>query len=119
MVIQEIESQFVRDSLLGVDENGEVYARCKNFTIIDFYGRTCTPCKVMLKVLEEFQIEMEDITFYKLDIQQDPELAVDLRVITLPTLLLLEEGKTPQSLVGLISKQQLRDELASFRREDE
>jgi thiol-disulfide isomerase/thioredoxin len=76
--------------------------------IIDFYDDTCMPCKaiepVMLSVSEKYK---DQITFYKVDIKAEEQLAKELGVIYMPTLVLCAVDDKPIVLQGAATEKDL------------
>lgn len=74
-----------------------------NKTVVDFYSNNCGPCRKMIPVLEELEKEFTDVKFYKVNAVENPELAKKLKVCGLPTIIILDNGKTTR-FVGLTPK---------------
>ncbi|PRW63472.1 thioredoxin [Actinopolyspora mortivallis] len=83
--------------------------------LVDFWATWCGPCKMVAPVLEEIASEHEDkITVAKLDIDQNPGVARDYQVMSVPTLLLFSQGEPVKQIVGAKPKAQLLEELADY-----
>jgi len=57
--------------------------------LLDFWAAWCGPCQRITPILEELSAERTDVKFCKIDVDQDPQLAVSYGVATIPTLILL------------------------------
>lgn len=70
--------------------------------LIDFWASWCGPCRMMAPHFEAAAEVMKEhgVTFYKLDTEAHPELAQAFRVMSLPTVLLIHEGKVQDVLIG-------------------
>ena len=77
--------------------------------VIDFFATWCGPCKVLSPVVEQASEEFSDVAFYKVDIDEEMELAQKYQVMSVPTLLLLKEGEIVNKSVGSIPIERLRD----------
>lgn len=72
--------------------------------ILRFTASWCQPCKMLSKNLEELKT---DIPIEVVDIDVNPEMAVENRVRSVPTLLMMEDGVEKKRLVGLVDKNNL------------
>jgi len=75
--------------------------------LLDFWAAWCGPCQRITPILEELSAERTDVKFCKIDVDQDPQLAVSYGVATIPTLILLKDGKELSRSVGLRSREQI------------
>lgn len=78
--------------------------------LVDFFSPTCGPCRMQTPVLEELAAERQDLKIVKLDVSENPELAVHHQIAAVPTLMLVNNGQVVDSLRGL----QNRDRLLYF-----
>ncbi len=74
---------------------------------IDFFATWCGPCKMLSPIVEQAAAEVTDVKICKVDVDQEPELAAAFRVSTIPTLVLMKEGKLVDQRVGAMSKKAL------------
>ena len=80
--------------------------------IIDFYTSWCKPCKTIAPLLEEVSIDYAElITVYKINVDEEPELANAFGIRSLPTLIFCPINDTPSIILGSISKQQLIEQI--------
>ena len=82
----------------------------KDLTIIDFYADWCGPCKMLSQVLKQF----EDIDIIKVNVDENEELAKKYKVMSIPYLLIVKDGKIIKELIGFRSKDDLEEELKSL-----
>lgn len=75
--------------------------------VVDCFANWCGPCKMLSPIIEELASELTNVKFYKLDVDQEEELAYEYRIMSIPTLLIFEDGKLTQTLVGFKSKEEL------------
>ena len=81
--------------------------------VVDFWATWCGPCKMVAPVLEEIAAEHGDkLTVAKLDIDQNPATARDYQVMSIPTLLVFQDGKPIKQIVGAKPKSVLLDDLS-------
>jgi thioredoxin 1 len=83
--------------------------------LVDFWAEWCGPCKMIAPVLEEIAKEQDGkIVIGKLNVDDNPNTARRFEVMSIPTLMVFQNGSLEKRLVGARSKGQLLDELAAF-----
>ena len=75
--------------------------------LVDCFATWCGPCQMLSPVIEELANEVKEYNLYKLDVDQNPDVASNYGVMSIPTLLIFEDGKLRSSSVGLKSKDEL------------
>jgi len=76
--------------------------------LVDFYASWCGPCKMIAPILEELAVQYGDkIYIYKIDTEQEQELAALFNIRSIPTLLFIPMNDSPQITQGAMSKAQL------------
>lgn len=79
-------------------------------SIIDFYADWCGPCKMLAPVLEEISKEYEGkINVYKVNTEQEPELAAAFGIASIPTLLFIPLTGDPRMAQGALPKEILKN----------
>ena len=80
--------------------------------LIDFYADWCMPCKMLSPILEELANEVKDVKICKVNVDQEPLLAQQFQVMSIPTLVVMKDGKIVKKTMGLRKKQDLVEMLA-------
>ena len=83
--------------------------------LVDFWAEWCGPCKAIAPVLKELSTELVGkLTIAKLDVDAHGDIAQRFNVMSIPTLLIFNNGEVQKRLVGAKGKSQLLQELAEF-----
>ena len=83
--------------------------------VVDFWAEWCGPCKTITPILTELADELGDqVTIAKVNVDDNPDLAMRYNVMSIPTLLVFSGGEVHKRLVGAKGKAQLLQELDEF-----
>ncbi len=84
-------------------------------TLVDFWAEWCGPCKMMNGPLDEIAGANKDkLTVAKLNVDENQSTAMSHEVMSIPTMIIFQDGVEKKRLVGARSKAQLESELAEF-----
>lgn len=76
--------------------------------LVDFWAEWCGPCRALTPILEEVaETYGEEITFAKVNIDENPDAPAKYGVMSIPTLILFKNGQVDAVKMGLLSKSQL------------
>lgn len=75
--------------------------------LIDFWASWCGPCRMMSPVIDTIAEEVKGIKVGKINVDEEPDLAVRYRVMSIPTILIFKNGKIEQSFVGARDKHEI------------
>jgi len=79
--------------------------------LLDFFATWCGPCKMLAPILDEIAEEREDIKVCKVDVDQEPELAAQYQVVSIPTLFVMEKGQVVNQSLGAKPKAKILEML--------
>lgn len=80
--------------------------------IVDFWAQWCRPCLMLAPVLEELESDMAGkVKIVKVNVDEEGYLANQFRISSIPTVLLFEEGKLKNQVIGLMRKEDLKKRL--------
>ena len=75
--------------------------------LVDFWAPWCGPCRMVVPIVEEIAQEREDILVCKVNVDQEGELAQRFGIMSIPTLMVFENGQVKAKAVGGRSKDQI------------
>ena len=82
----------------------EIVVNADRKVLLDFWAPWCGPCRMVLPIVEEIAGEREDIVVGKVNVDEQPELAERYGVMTIPTLIVFENGEEQERSVGAKNK---------------
>ena len=77
--------------------------------LVDFWAPWCGPCRMLSPTVDQIAEEREDIQVGKINVDEQPELAKEFRVMTIPTLMVFRGGKVTAQSSGVRPKAQILD----------
>ena len=96
------------------DQFDEQVLKSSEPVLVDFWAEWCGPCKMIAPILSEIATENPGIKIAKLNVDENPDIAMRFNVMSIPTLLVFNQGEVQKRLVGAKGKGQLLQELSEF-----
>ena len=84
--------------------NFEQVRNNEGISLLDFYADWCGPCRMVLPLVEEIAEEREDLLVGKINVNDNPELAREFGVLSIPTLIVMKNGEIINRASGARSK---------------
>jgi thioredoxin 1 len=78
-------------------------------SLVDFYADWCGPCRMVLPVVEQIAEERDDLLVVKVNVDDNPELAKEFGVFSIPTLIVFKDGEVVNKVSGARNKAQILD----------
>ena len=75
--------------------------------LLDFYADWCGPCRMVSPIVDEIANERTDITVGKINVDNEPQLAEAFGVVSIPTLVVMKDGKVTNQSAGARPKAQI------------
>lgn len=72
--------------------------------LVDFYADWCGPCKMLAPIVEEVASEHEELKVVRINIDNEESIAMDYQIMSIPTLVLIKDGKEVDRVIGYVQK---------------
>lgn len=75
--------------------------------LVDFYATWCGPCKMLSPVLEEISTDRSDVKIIKVDVDECEDIARQLGIMSIPTMIVFKDGKIMDKKIGFSQKEEI------------
>lgn len=83
----------------------------KGLIFVDFFAEWCGPCKMTGPIVDQLSEEKKDILFYKVNVDENGDLASQFSVFSIPTFVLFRDGQIVGQFSGAMGKEGFEDEI--------
>jgi len=83
----------------------------KGLKLVDFWASWCGPCKMLAPVLDEIASETSEFEIIKVEVDENPELAAQYEVMSVPTLFIMKDGQIVDQMQGFQPKENILNKM--------
>ena len=96
-------------SVININNNNfqDEVMHSEKLILLDFWASWCGPCRMVSPIVDEIAAERSDIKVCKINVDEQPELAARFGVMSIPTLVVMKNGKVINQAVGARPKAQI------------
>ena len=96
-------------AVLKIDGNNfeEKILNAQGTAVVDFWADWCGPCRMFSPIIEQFAAKHPEVTVGKINVDEEPELANQFKVMSIPTLMVIKDGKVVRQSMGARPKSQI------------
>ena len=92
---------------IGKENFEQLVLNSEKKVLLDFWAPWCGPCKMIGPIVEEIAEENEHIAVGKINVDEEPELAIQFGVTSIPTLVVMDKGEKTAQLIGYRPKEDI------------
>ena len=96
---------------LNKDNFEEKVVKSKKMVVVDYFAPWCQPCKMIAPVFEKLSKQLTHITFAKVNVDENSQLASDQGVMNIPCVIIYNNGEEVDRIVGFQTEQQLKSKI--------
>lgn len=91
------------------DSNIEEKIKSNKKVVIDCFAEWCGPCKMLSPIVDELAEEMNEVAFYKLNVDDNDDTVRKYGIMSIPTVLVFEDGELKNTSIGFKTKDDLKE----------
>ena len=92
---------------INSDKFEEQVLKSEKPAVVDFYADWCGPCKMLSPVVDQIGEEKDDIKVCKVNVDEQQDIAVKYKVMSIPTLIVFKNGEEVNRSVGVVPKEEI------------
>ncbi|MDP2631514.1 MAG: thioredoxin [Candidatus Uhrbacteria bacterium] len=96
---------------LNADNFDVAVLQAEKIVLVDFWAPWCGPCKVMSPIIEELEAEVQDVTIATVNVDDNPQLAQQFNILSIPTFLIFKSGQVVEQFSGSMTKEMLKEKI--------
>lgn len=91
--------------MINKDQFQKEVLEAKEPVFVDFYADWCGPCQITGPIIEELAKELTAVKFVKINVDENPDLASQYSIFSIPTFLIFKDGQVVHQMIGAMSKE--------------
>ena len=95
--------------VMKVDQSQFDEVRKSKAAVVDFSATWCGPCQMLAPILDELSCEVDSVDFYNVDVDENPDLAREFRIMNIPAVVALKDGQIVGQQIGFVPKEDLKN----------
>lgn len=99
---------------VSTNELVEINATTRGVHVVEFFMPSCSPCKILGPMLESVGEELPNISFYKVDVEEETDLADVYHITSVPTTILFKNGAPEARIEGLLPQSSYEQAIRSL-----
>lgn len=96
------------------DSNFKEEIKGKKIVVVDFWAAWCGPCQMFASIFESFAKENQDVFCIKVNVDDAPNISKEYSVMSIPTVILIKNGEVKEKMVGVVSKDILKQKVSNL-----
>ena len=92
-----------------VDQSQFDEVRKSKAEVVDFSATWRGPCQMLAPILDELSGEVDSVDFYNVDVDENPDLAREFRIMNIPAVVALKDGQIVGQQIGFVPKEDLKN----------
>lgn len=100
--------QYMAAIHVGADEFEQVVLKSDKPVLVDFWASWCGPCQMVGPLVEQLSEEIDTVTFVKVNVDENPELAREYKVVSIPMFILFKNGEAVKKQIGALPKSEIK-----------
>ena len=77
--------------------------------LLDFWAPWCGPCRMVAPIVEQIAAQRDDVQVGKINVDEEMELAMEFRIASIPTLVLVHNGEVVDKIIGYRPKEEIEE----------
>ena len=82
--------------------------------VVDFFATWCRPCSMMTPILEKVDSDMDNVSIYKLDVDECGDVAQEYGILSIPCMIVYKDGKEVDRIIGFTQEEDVRNTIDKY-----